>query len=200
MSGRTRAFFGVSSALAAGAMFPSFAVRNRDARRAWFAVGSAAFSAGFGAGLFSLSRDEHGDVTPTAQGALPWMGVAAMIQGLALLPIGFIDGPPDDEEFVAHAHLPREARMANAARLLAKIDRYEQHLTAVVLLSNVLAASVLGAGAVVEQDRQDRRALGFVSIAPIASALLAIPRLFVRPRLSRFTFGQPAVRLPMNPF
>lgn len=200
MSGRTRALFGVSSALAAGAMFPTFAVRDRNARRAWFAVGSAAFSVGFGAGLFSLSRDEDGDRTPYAEDALPWMGVAAMVQGLALLPIGFIAGPPDEEAFAAHVHLPPETRIANAARLLEKIDRYEQHLTAVVLLSNVLAAGVLGAGAVVEQNREDRKMLGFVAIAPIASALLVLPRLFVRPRLARFMLGQPATRLPLNPF
>lgn len=199
VSGRTRGLFAASGALAAGAMVPTIALRDRNARRRWFGLGSTAFSLGFGAALISVGHDEQ--EADREDGVVPrWAGIAAIVQGLALLPMALIPGLPEARDYEAHAALPAEARLESAARLLAKIDRYEQRLVGIAVIANVLAAGALGIGAIQAGARDDRRALGFIALAPIASALLGLPRLFVRPRLERLMHGEAPDRLPLNPW
>jgi hypothetical protein len=198
-STRSRVLLGASGGLAAAALLPSMLASSRDARRAWFGVGSAAFAVGLGASLISLENDHSKRENNPSHGAENYVGAAVAVQGLAMLPVGLIPGWPSDKDYEAYSMLPPEARPDAAARLLLQIDRYEQRVTAWLVLSNILSAGVLGVGAIVNDDKQERQALGLVSIVPLATSLLvAVPRLFVASRIERFSLGQGPARLGFN--
>ena len=198
-SKRSRALFGAGGGLAAAAMLPTMLASSRDARRAWFGVGSTAFALGLGAGLISLENDQSKRDEDPSHGAGNWLGAAVIVQALGVVPSMFIPGWPSEQDYAAYAMLPAEARPDAAARLLMQIDRYEQRVTAYLLLSNILSAGVLGAGAVVNDDKQERQTLGFWSLVPLGTALLiAVPRLFVASRNERFSLGQSPTRLGFN--
>lgn len=199
VSTRSRVLLGATAGLSALSMLPTMLSSSRDARRAWFGIGSTAFALGLGASLVSI-EDDHGknDKDPS-HGAGNWIGAAAAVQGLAMLPVGLIPGWPSENDYAAYRMLPAEARPDAAARLLLQIDRYEQKVTAWLVLSNILSAGVLGMGAIVNDDKQERQTLGYVAILPLATALLvAVPRLFVASRNERLALGQGPTRLGFN--
>jgi hypothetical protein len=198
-SKRTRALFGASGGLAAAALLPAILSSSRDARRAWFGIGSAAFAVGLGASLISLENDHAKRENDPSHGAEKWIGAAVAVQGLAMLPVGLMPGFPDAKDYEAYALLPPEARPDAAGRLLLQIDRYEQRVTGALILSNLLAVTLLGVGAITNDDQQERQALGVVALAPLATALfMAVPRLFVASRNERFTLGEGPSRLGFN--
>jgi hypothetical protein len=198
-STRSRALLGVSAGLSAAAMLPTMLASSRDARRAWFGIGSTAFALGLGASLVSLEDDHNKRERDPSHGAGNWIGAAVAVQGLAMLPVGLIPGWPSENDYAAYTMLPPEARPDAAARLLLQIDRYEQQVTAWLVLSNIVSAAVLGMGAIVNDDKQERQALGYVAIAPLATALLiGVPRLFVASRNERLSLGQGPSRLGFN--
>jgi hypothetical protein len=199
ISTRSRALLGVGGGLAAAAMLPTMLASSRDARRVWFGLGSTAFALGLGAGLISVENDHSKSDTDPSHGAGNWLGAAVIVQALGVLPCMFIPGWPSENDYAAYAMLPAEARPDAAARLLMQIDRYEQRVTAYLILSNILSAGVLGAGAVVNDDKQERQTLGLWSLLPLGTALLiAVPRLFVASRNERFSLGQGPSRLGFN--
>lgn len=198
-STRSRVLLGATAGLSALSMLPTMLSSSRDARRAWFGIGSAAFALGLGASLVSLEDDHSKREKDPSHGAENWIGAATAVQGLAMLPVGLIPGWPSENDYAAYRMLPPEARPDAAARLLLQIDRYEQKVTAWLVLSNILSAGVLGMGAIVNDDKQERQALGYVAIIPLATALLvAVPRLFVASRNERFSLGQGPSRLGFN--
>lgn len=195
---RSRALLGVSGGLAAAALLPTIISGSRDARRAWFGIGSAAFTLGLGVSLLSLASDHENNEDNPSHGAERYMGAAVALQGLALLPIGLMRGFPDSADYEAYFKLPLEARPDAAARLLMQIDRYEQRVTGAIVLSNIVMLAVLGLGAVVNSDREERQALGAVAVAPLVTSLLTVPRMFIASRNERFTRGQAPSRLGFN--
>jgi len=199
VSTRTRTLLGVSGGLSAATLLPYLLSSSRDGKRAWFGVGSTAFAVALGASLISLEDDHKNREDDPSHGAQNWIGTAIAVQGLAMLPIGLMPGWPSDKDYEAYAMLPPEARPDAANRILLQIDRYEQRVTGAIILSNLLAMTILGVGAMVNDDKQERQAIGAVSLVPLATSLLiAVPRLFVASRNERFSLGQGPSRLGFN--
>ncbi len=183
---------GVTGGLTLAAMVPTLLSKSRPGRRAWFAGGAALFAVGAGATLIAAP---HKDDDKSAR----WAGASLAVQGLLMLPVGFIPGFPEASEYEAYARLPASERPAAAAKLLARVDRFEQRAAAIGLISSLASALVLGVGAALSDDRDQARVLGGLTMAPVISALaLFAPRLLVRSRLDRFAFGEAPRRLPLN--
>jgi hypothetical protein len=188
----SRILAGVTAGLTVAAMVPTILAKSRSGKRAWFAAGAAAFSLGAGATLIAAPEAGSDD-------SARWAGASIAVQGLLMLPVGFIPGFPEEHEYEAYRKLPASERPAAAAKLLARIDRFEQRTAAIAIWSTLASAVVLGVGAAVSEDREQARVLGGLTLAPVVSALaLFAPRLLVRSRLDRFAFGEAPRRLPLN--
>lgn len=190
----SRVIAGATAGLSLAAMVPTILTRSRTGRRAWFSAGAASFAFGAGA-TFITANNEGGDAEFTGR----WVGASVALQGLAFLPLALIPGFPEEEEYEAYKSLPAHERAEAAARLLARIDRFEQRVTAISVFSAVAGAAVLAAGALVSDDRDSSRTLAGLSLIPIGT-LVAIfgPRLFVRNRSDRFAVGERPTKLPFN--
>jgi len=193
VSQRSRIVAGVTAGLALGAAVPALLSSSRTGRRAWFAAGAAAFA--FGAGATIITAPKAGEDERAAR----WTGASVALQGLAFLPLALIPGFPDEAEYQAYKRLPESERPDAAARILTRIDRFEQRATAISLLSALSGALVLAAGALSSNDRDQARTLAGLSLVPLGTMLIAFtPRLFVRSRLDRFSVGEKPVKLPFN--
>lgn len=189
----SRILAGTTAGLALAAALPSLLSRSRTARRAWFAAGNAVFSLGAGATIITAQdKDSHNH-------AARWVGSAVALQGLAFLPLALIPGFPDEADYEAYRLLPESERPDAAARLLARIDRFEQRATAISLFSALSGAIVMSVGAMVSDDREQSKTLAGLSLIPLGTifALLA-PRLFVRSRIDRYLEGEKPTKLPFN--
>lgn len=183
---------GVTAGVTLAAMVPTIIAKSRGGRRAWFAAGAAAFSLGAGATLMTAPHDSDDK-------SARWAGASLAVQGLLMLPVGFIQGFPEQEDYEAYHRLSPSERPQAAAKLLARIDRFEQRAAAIAIWSMLASAVVLGVGAAVQDDGDQARVLGGLTLVPVVSALaLFAPRLLVRTRLDRFSFGEAPRRLPLN--
>jgi hypothetical protein len=193
VSDASRVIAGVTAGLTLGAMVPTILAKSRAARRGWFAGGAALFSLGAAATLITAPGKNESDHSAR------WAGASVAVQGLVMLPIGFIAGFPEESDYEAYKLLPPAERPAAAARLIARVDRFEQRAAAVALWSMLASAVVLGVGAAVANDRDQARVLGGLTLAPVLTALSVIaPRLLQRSRLDRFNFGEAPRKLPLN--
>lgn len=189
----SRILAGVTAGVTVGAMIPTILARSRGARRAWFAGGAALFSVGAGATL--IAAEGKGESDHSAR----WAGASIAVQGLMMLPVGFIPGFPEESDYEAYKSLPASERPAAAARLLARIDRFEQRAAAIAIGSMLASAVVLGVGAALAEDRDQARVCGGLTLAPVLTMLtLLAPRLLVRSRLDRYGFGEAPRKLPLN--
>ncbi|HEY6878439.1 MAG TPA: hypothetical protein VI299_10500 [Polyangiales bacterium] len=189
----SRILAGVTAGVTLGAMVPTLLTKSRGARRAWFAGGAALFSAGAGATL--IAAQGKGESDHSAR----WAGASIAVQGLMMLPVGFIPGFPDEADYEAYRALPSSERPEAAARLLARIDRFEQRAVAIAIGSMLASAVVLGVGAGFAEDRDQARTCGGLTLVPVLSMLTALaPRLLVRSRLDRYGFGEAPRKLPLN--
>jgi hypothetical protein len=190
----SRIIAGATAGLSLAAMVPSILTRSRTGRRAWFSAGAASFAFGAGA-TFITANNDGGDGEFTGR----WVGASVALQGLAFLPLALIPGFPEEEEYEAYKSLPAHERSAAAAKLLARIDRFEQRVTAISVFSAVAGAAVLAAGALVSDDRDSSRTLAGLSLIPIGTIVAMFgPRLFVRNRTDRFAVGDRPTKLPFN--
>ncbi|MET0284308.1 MAG: hypothetical protein ABW352_07550 [Polyangiales bacterium] len=188
----SRIIAGVTAGVTVAAMVPTILAKSRSGKRAWFAAGAAVFSLGAGATLIAAPQD-------SSDKSARWAGASLAVQGLMMLPVGFIQGFPEESEYEAYRKLPDSERPAAAAKLLARVDRFEQRAAAIALWSTLASAVVLGVGAAVTEDGDQARVLGGLTLVPVVSALaLFAPRLLVRNRLDRFAFGEAPRRLPLN--
>jgi hypothetical protein len=194
-SDTSRVLAGATAGLTLAAMLPSVLASSRSSRRAWFTGGAAAFAVGAGA-TFLTAEGKQDD---GADHNLRWVGASVAVQGLLLLPAGFIAGLPEESEYQAYALLPAAERPAAAARLITRVDRFEQRAAAIALFSTLAGAVVLGVGALASNNEDQARSLGGLTLVPVFTSLVAYaPRLFQRTRLDRFNFGEPPRKLPLN--
>lgn len=188
----SRVIAGVTAGVTLAAAVPTLLTRDRQKQRAWFATGASLFSIGAGVTL-ALAPEQRAD-EHTAR----WLGASVALQGLAFLPFALIPGFPDEREYQSYLQLPESERADAAARILARIDRFEQRAAAITMTSALLGALVLSAGAVTADNRRDARSLAGLTLAPLGAILLLAPRLFVRGRLDRFSVGDAPTKLPFN--
>jgi hypothetical protein len=194
VSQTSRIVAGVTAGLALGAMVPTILSRSRSGRRGWFAAGGTAFAFGAGATIITAPENNGSD-----ERSARWVGASVALQGLALLPIGLIAGFPDEADYQAYLRLPESQRPDAAARLLARIDRFEQRVTAISLWGAVAGAVVLAVGALTANERDESRTLAGLSLVPLGTIVtMFAPRLLVRGRLDRYSGGERPTKLPFN--
>jgi hypothetical protein len=194
-SDTSRVLAGVTAGLTLAAMVPTVLASSRSSRRAWLAGGAAVFAVGAGATLLTAEGKQDDGADHTAR----WGGASLAVQGLLMLPVGFIAGFPEESEYQAYALLPAAERPAAAARLITRVDRFEQRAAAIALFSTLASAVLLGVGALASNNEDQARSLGGLTLAPVFTSLVAYaPRLFQRTRLDRFNFGEPPRKLPLN--
>jgi hypothetical protein len=189
----SRVLAGVTAGLTLGAMVPTIVSRSRSGKRAWFTAGAALFALGAGATIATAADNDSRDRSAR------WAGASVALQGLALLPIALIPGFPEESEYEAYRRLPESERPAAAARILTRIDHFEQRVTAISLFGALSSAVVLAAGALVSDNHDQSRTLAGLSIIPIGTVLAVFaPRLFVRNRNDRYSVGEAPTKLPFN--
>lgn len=190
VSDTSRIIAGTTAGLALASMVPTILSRTRGGRRGWFSAGSALFAFGAGATIITADSDDR---------AARWAGASVAVQGLALLPLALIPGFPDEEDYQSYLSLPESQRPAAAARLLARVDRFEQRVTAISIVSALVGAAVLATGALTSDDKEQARTLAGLSLIPLGTMLVVFaPRLFVRSRVDRYGVGDAPTKLPFN--
>ena len=186
--------------LTAAAIIPTLASYSLDRQRLWFALGSAAAALGTGGGLIAADLAQRHDAHNASHGGGLWAGAAIGMQALlVLLPLALMDGFPDPSEYSSYARLPADQRPAEAARILRKLDRFEQFANGLSLLGAIAGSTVLAVGSARVADHGERRGMAALSGVMLGSSLLfSVPRLFGPSRLESFATGGPPARLGFN--
>lgn len=191
---------GTSAGLAVASMLPTMLAPSRDGRLSWFAAANAVTSLGLGASIVALDLAERHDAHNPSHGGGRWAGAAIGMQALLLfVPIALMKGFPDDSEYEAYWKLSAEARPEAAARLLRRIDEFEEITTALTLMSTIAASTVLAVGSMRVDDHSERVSLGALSAGFLGTSLLfAVPRLFAGSRVDHYAVGGAPKRLGFN--
>jgi hypothetical protein len=194
-----RIAWGVAGAASAAALLPTMLSVSRDSSRAWFTAGMSAFLVAAGTGLAIVDAKANPEDEDSLRESGCWIGASVALQGLALLPIGFIAGFPKQHDYDLYWKLPAEARPQAAARILRQIDRFEQRATAISLLSSLAGAVALSIGVLVVDNGDARKEVAAFSLAPLTGALLGVvPRPFAGSRLEHLATGEPPRRMAFN--
>jgi hypothetical protein len=186
---------GASAVIAAAAMFPPMFSKPENRAR-WFAVGGGLFAMAYGASGFvdTLVKRNH-DCKGYCynESWVGWAGSAFFVQGMTLIPMGFLPRGPTVAELSAYHQLPAGERPRAARRILARIDRDERKAQIVQLSINMVGATLFTAGAILMKDgnRSDRAILsGFAGFTIGTETITDIMRLCGKSRLERFSLGE----------
>ncbi|MDB4971912.1 MAG: hypothetical protein JWN48_253 [Myxococcaceae bacterium] len=190
---------GIGGGLAGAALLPTMLSSSRSGARAWFGVGTTSFTLGLSAALVATDLQHRHDEADPSYERGRWLGPALALQGLVMLPIGLMPGLPTQQDYDAYWRLPPEARPLAAARILRKVDKFEQRSAALALLGSLASSIVLAAGVTRTQNHAARTELAAWSMIPLGTALLGIvPRMFMSSRTERFVIGEAPRRMALN--